>query len=509
MTMLKGFPFKILSPKDIVSVLNVIGTHSTSTAESIERPLPENVMAFFSALAAFAYDMDSQQVKAQMPSDIPHLEVFDEATDFLTVFKLSRQLSMVNMIDDFTFKDIWEPGPKRTRALLSGMINFCRYKEAKSAVITGMKQDLQLLDASRVELVDELSKVEVQLAAAQEQHFAELPLVREAEAEVAEAKATTEKLARQRSAADRVVEDMEKKLEAVQGQVADQELRAQLLLDQVEGLQNQVAESPEDLEKEIKELQHGVQQQKAWLSERADERRSRLHRDQVLMRLSGHLETYRDDLVRLREAALAADAGTARGGAARAELAKMRKSLEALHQEDAELRESIQKITTDTERAKQAHAERLTQLEARHKVALEQHKELQAKHTEEQQRLHELQSRRLELERKVAAARRTQNLEMDELRGHKQAVQESANVFCQSLDALLVQHNSMGSSCAGSQGQGSGEMTSGPAKQPQRSPMASPDMVMRVLCSPSPARAAAERRLLMSPPPLPKGQAGR
>ena len=33
-------------------------------------------------------------------------EIYDEAMDVLTVFKLSRQLALINLVDDFNFKDL-------------------------------------------------------------------------------------------------------------------------------------------------------------------------------------------------------------------------------------------------------------------------------------------------------------------------------------------------------------------------------------------------------------------
>lgn len=97
----------------------MIGVHPAVVQENIERPGADNAMAFFNALAEFAYDMDSQQVKAQMPAGILYPEIYDEAMDVLTVFKLSRQLAMINLVDDFNFKDFWDPISKRFRALLS------------------------------------------------------------------------------------------------------------------------------------------------------------------------------------------------------------------------------------------------------------------------------------------------------------------------------------------------------------------------------------------------------
>lgn len=438
--MMKGFAFKILAPKDITGVLNMIGVHPAVVQENIERPVADNAMAFFNALAEFAYDMDTQQVKAQMPAGILYPEIYDEAMDVLTVFKLSRQLAIVNLVDDFNFKDFWEPISKRFRALLSGMINFCRYKEAKVIVITGMKEDVQALDAQRLELVEKLNQVDSDLGAAQVRHNAELQDMWKAENEVAEAKATNDKLARQRSSADRVVEDAEKKRHAVKDLVRQGEHRIEQLREQVSSLQGQIAESPEGLEKEIEELKGGVRQLKAILEEKANQRRSHSQRDQMFGRLVKHMEGYKEELTRVGSIASSADAAKQRCTSSREELAQLRQALEAARQDGTDLDVSLKSVMADTEKAKQVHAQRVQQLEVRRQQALQQHQELQAKRSEEQRQLHLLQSQRMELEAEVAAARRGHEVEMGELRAISKAVLDKAESYNLSLENLIQEH---------------------------------------------------------------------
>lgn len=490
--MLKGFAFKVLPPKDIVSVLSMMGVHPVATQDHIDRPTQANAVAFFNALAEFAYDMEAQQVKAQMPETVHYPEIYDEAVDALMVFKLSRQLAMINLVDDFNIRDIWDPIPKRFRALLSGMINFCRYKEAKVIVITGMKEDVQVLDNDRLMLVDRLNQTDTELSAAQDRHNAELHDMWTAENEAATAKAAVDKLTRNRSYADRVVEDSEKNLATAKEKKQELEQRTEQLRDQVEAFQEQVAESPEGLEKEIQDLQTGVRQQKSWLEEKANERRSRAQRDQILAKLASHVEGYHGELVRLQKADTSAQVAKRRTVAAREELAALRHKMVARGQEAAELEHTVRNVVADTERAKQSQVEKMQQLEVRRQVALEQHKNLQAKRSEEQKQMNLLQSQRMELEAELASRRRAHEVEMSELRAKKEAVLESAEAYSQSIEALVHSH-------------GAPELL----KSMRCNVLESPNEVQqqqqrhRVLCSPSPARAVAEGRLLMSPPPLP------
>merc|ERR1740139_1179843 len=131
---------------------NMIGVHPSVTADAIDRPTPENAATYFHHLAEFAYDMDVLQVKAQMPAVTQHAgqlysEVFDKAMDVLTVFRFAKQLALINIVEDFSLKDVWEPAPKRFRVLLSSMINFCRYKEGRVTLITSLKEQQHLYES--------------------------------------------------------------------------------------------------------------------------------------------------------------------------------------------------------------------------------------------------------------------------------------------------------------------------------------------------------------------------
>ena len=101
-------------------------------------------------------------------------------------------------------KDIWDPQYKRLRAVLSGMINFCRYKENQTNIITVLKQDLGAIQNTRLELVDKANASGHDLAVAQAQHSAELQDMWDAENELQEATSMVQKLEKLKTAADRV-----------------------------------------------------------------------------------------------------------------------------------------------------------------------------------------------------------------------------------------------------------------------------------------------------------------
>jgi len=283
-------------------------------------------------------------------------------------------------------------------------------------------------------------------------------------------RATLDRLRRQRQTADRVLEESEGKLAVAKErdvQVQEEIVKAK---DKIEGLRDQVAESPEGLEQEIEDLQLSARNQKAQLEERSEEKRARLQRDQVLGRLMASLEKYRDELVKAGQVADVACAAQDRTRAARGDLKSLQSSLEASRAEVSELEQAVSQTTGEIERSKEDYEERVQRLEERRRQALLQQEGLQAKRTEEQKRLHALQAQRIELEAELASNRRAHEAEVNGLRAKHRAIYEKGEVYDQQVDMLISQYDT--------------EM--GRARSPEEA------RTRKTLsCSPSPARSTA------------------
>eukprot|EP00928_Gymnodinium_smaydae_P046628 TRINITY_DN31073_c0_g1_i1.p1 TRINITY_DN31073_c0_g1~~TRINITY_DN31073_c0_g1_i1.p1 ORF type:complete len:486 (-),score=155.96 TRINITY_DN31073_c0_g1_i1:146-1603(-) len=431
----KGYHFKPLPMKDIERLLKTMGVHGVSQ-EVLEKPTGDIALGMYEKCTEFAYDMEVQQLKSLVP--LPQFaEIYDEALETIIVLRCSRQLAQINSIEDFTWRDIWEPQGKRLRVLLSGLINFCKYKESMTVVITDLKAQEQALDANRRELVEISNQREQELAIASAKHNEELPAMWEAESQAQDLRSGLERLQKQKQTADRVVEDAEGKLRTCKEKVADYERQIEQLRDQASCLQSQVAESPEGLEQEIEELRALLGQKRAQVEAKGDEKRARAMRDQVLSRVQSHLENYVETLERgtqLRDQAEAAHERTAR---AEEELGGIKGKLETQCAEQAELEERVRHVTAEIEQAKQVHAERERELEDRRQAALQQHREIQAKRTDEQRAYHALQAQKLELEGELANARRLHEAQVAELLGQQRAITDSADAYAQGVDGLL------------------------------------------------------------------------
>eukprot|EP00927_Polykrikos_kofoidii_P077787 TRINITY_DN74693_c0_g1_i1.p1 TRINITY_DN74693_c0_g1~~TRINITY_DN74693_c0_g1_i1.p1 ORF type:complete len:492 (-),score=132.46 TRINITY_DN74693_c0_g1_i1:197-1672(-) len=437
--MMKGKKFHIMSVKDMGQVLSGIGV-SPVTIQGLRQPSPEVAANVFQHLAEFAYDMDMQRFK----TDILHAEgqnggpeLYGEALDGIILFKFARKLASINFLEDFDLKDVWDPQPKRLRMILSAIVNFCRYKEVQMGGITSMKEQVQALDASRLEFVETSNRLDIELNTARTQHNEELPAMRAAECEEQEARLGVERLEKQQQVADRVVEDREAVLKSHRERVAEYQTRIAQLREERDDLQNQVAESPKDLERDIQELHATIRQRKAWIEEKGDEKRARAHRAQVVDRVKGHLEIYLDVLRRGSQDKGRLDAARERSRALREDLSGCSQAREAKIMEHMELEERVRQIQLEIERGNQVHAEREAQLEGRRQKALHQHQDILAKRTEEQRQSHAMQAQRLELEAELARETSAYEAEVTDLLSQQQAALDDVEAYQAGVDAAL------------------------------------------------------------------------
>jgi len=392
---------------------------------------------------------------------------------------LSRRLAEVNGIEDFSFKDIFEPASKRFRLALSGMINFCRYKESKSSIFTSYKEDMTSYDSERLQLIDKSHKLEQELIHSQEVHSETLQDRYEADRAAQEAQTGVDKFRRHIKIAEGCVKEQEKQLAAVKEKSERLQDQVQQARDKVVYLKDQIVDDPQGLEQEIEELALTVRQERVRLEEKTVEKRARAQRDQALSRLIKELEARAEEVSRLQQVVRDNNMAKARSSKEKQELDLLRQNLDVQNFEVTEQEQRIAQIQKDMQRAAQLHADRLEELEARRKKAMEDQQELQAKAAENQKQWSALQQQRLELETELASAKRNLDAEIVDLTMQHDSLLDSTSSYQQGMAELLTQY-------------GGDFSASSRAPSPEAACVVPGAQARRVLaCSPSPARGIA------------------
>jgi len=335
-----------------------------------------------------------------------------------------------------------------------------------------------------------------ELAVAQAQHSAELQDMWVAENEMQEATSMVEKLQKQKQTADRVYDSAETKLQAAKDRLAQNERREVQLQENIQGLQEQVAESPEGLASEVQELQMGIRQQKARVSEKGDEKRARTQRVQALARVKGNIDGYKESLEKVSHVAALQGEACDRTRGARNELAAMRATLEVRRGEEVDLGQQVEQVSLDRDAAEQTHAGHVQEFEDRRQQSMVQHQQLQEKRTDEQRQWHDLQTQRAQLEAEIASVTREYEAEVNDFHAKLGGLQEEGLQYVQTVDGLVTQYDAE----AGRSGYGAGGRpigTQSPGSGRARSPWRRGPLDGRLSCSPALKASPAPRRLVM------------
>jgi kinetochore protein Nuf2 len=76
-------------------------------------------------------------------------ELLQDSTQFIQFYLKLNNIMRVCGIHNFTLKDLLEPTPKRTRIILSGIINFCKFRQEKIDLFEKLQQHSELMQSKR------------------------------------------------------------------------------------------------------------------------------------------------------------------------------------------------------------------------------------------------------------------------------------------------------------------------------------------------------------------------
>ncbi|XP_052886265.1 kinetochore protein NUF2 homolog isoform X2 [Gossypium arboreum] len=100
--------------------------------------------------------------------------------------RLRDVMASLNCPMQFNLRDLIKPDPRRTEHFLSGILNFCLYKETKLNLLRPIVEELALLDDQRKEWEAKISQLNAEIAGYSEARERELPLIQEVESKVKE-----------------------------------------------------------------------------------------------------------------------------------------------------------------------------------------------------------------------------------------------------------------------------------------------------------------------------------
>lgn len=341
----------------------------------------------------------------------------------------TQELALINGVDDFNLKDIWEPTGKKFRTLLSGIINFLRYKDQQQSMITSLKESLRTLQSQRLEQEQQSEQMDKQLHEAHVKHNEELPLMYAADSAAHEAKSTLDKVQKDVKSGEHLLESVGKRRDQWQERVTQSHDEVRRLREDVSQLRGRVAESPEDLQQQIVYLRERIPQQRERGEELHEEKRTLGQKVQGLAKLRAGTSEYLNTLREMLADQSALNEVRQRKSNTSAELAALRESTERQRMQHMQLEQNKENITAGIENDKQAQAERVRHFEDRRQRAIQERQEQMEHASEEQRRQFAQQVERSEMEAKLRDVQRAHQAQMSKLQARRQEIAASMEDF--------------------------------------------------------------------------------
>lgn len=126
--------FPVLKVPDIVDCLNEVEIGFKLTEEEILKPTYARVAMLYESIAEILMHNTIPADNFQMMEILEHPELHKDSIKLLSLFQLLLQLLPNIGIDDFGLVDLIKPEPARYKRILSGIINFVKFREERSLV---------------------------------------------------------------------------------------------------------------------------------------------------------------------------------------------------------------------------------------------------------------------------------------------------------------------------------------------------------------------------------------
>ncbi|KAI8622594.1 Nuf2 family-domain-containing protein [Chytriomyces sp. MP71] len=130
-----GYSFPILKPSEIVACMSDL--HIPLTLEDLERPTPARMAAVFEAFTDMFMGVSRDHFATPNFAVVDLLEHPDLHQEDVALMGFYRQLFKLVTevgISDFSIRDLIKPEPGHMRKILSGIINFAKFREERLSV---------------------------------------------------------------------------------------------------------------------------------------------------------------------------------------------------------------------------------------------------------------------------------------------------------------------------------------------------------------------------------------
>ncbi|XP_022718650.1 probable kinetochore protein NUF2 [Durio zibethinus] len=253
---MSSFDYPILSRGDIISIL-AESQIATVTDNDFKNMKPNFVSNLYTRLLIYLdalHEEDQGQVEFSALEQIENPDLLIGSFQVMNLYcRLREVMASLNCPMQFNLRDLVKPDAGRTEHFLSGIINFCLYKETKMNLLRPIVEELALLDEQHKEWEAKISQLNAEIAGYSEARERELPLVQEVDSKVKELREMIAGLNSNQMSLRTSFRNLKEKTGQMDEKISKAEFELVQSVQENANLRSKIVQSPDKLQRALEE----------------------------------------------------------------------------------------------------------------------------------------------------------------------------------------------------------------------------------------------------------------
>lgn len=249
--MAESMTFPLLKVNEIVSCSDELRV-PIQTAD-LKTPQPPVIQKIFEAYLEMFLNLTQDDVKQPsfdaMMLEYPELHE-ESFTKLVTMAAMTRMMRACG-IQDFSIQDIIRPEPKRIRKILSGLINFAKFREMQMGTVDMILVEREQMMQQHKEIMEVNGNLDQRLAEISEARAKDAPLEQALEDECNALSVQINQLNEQQATMQGQLREARNQLTDLSDEVAKEIVDIHDVQQECRMLQGQIVQSPERIKREI------------------------------------------------------------------------------------------------------------------------------------------------------------------------------------------------------------------------------------------------------------------
>lgn len=338
----RQYSFPLLPPTEIVACMQEL--RIPFSEQQLTQPTPEHVRLVLEQLVELLTATRREELANPPPQALEALgfpELHDESAPVVMFHRATQRLMKASGIHDFSLNDYLKPEYPRLRRILSGIINFAKFREERLIQFQKIANRSEEALHRQHELQAKCSELEIQIRKWGERAATEQPKLTALESETGELAAEITTLNKQQLQLQAQIKELKANVNEYADQIANHKFELLQTKQEIAKLQAMLVSSPERVQQQLVDMESSLEREKR-LVERVEHEH---HLVQV------ETEALRDVLQQLEELVKALEHAEAQVSRCkqsrdlvqkhRSELQEKEEALRSLLQEESQLERQI------------------------------------------------------------------------------------------------------------------------------------------------------------------------